>query len=177
MNLRGIISISGKPGLYKVVGQSKNSIIVESIDSNKRIPAYAKDRISAIEDISIYTTEEDIPLKEVFTNIAKKENGENCISHKESLNKLENYLGEVLPNYDRERVYPSDIRKIFQWYNMLNGKGLLTIEEEKVEDKIEDAVIVEDEVAEEKEVKKPKKAPAKKKTTTAKAKKADKTEE
>lgn len=125
MNLKGVIAISGKPGLYKVIGQGKNNIIVESLDTDKKIPAYAKDRISAIEDISIYTDEEDVPLKTVFESIYQKENGQNCISHKESLGKLEAYLGDVLPNYDRERVYPSDIKKIFQWYNMLNSKGLI----------------------------------------------------
>lgn len=133
MNLKGVIAISGKPGLYKVVGQGRNNIIVESLDTDKKIPAYAKDRISAIEDISIYTYEDDIPLKDVFQSIYDKEQGENCISHKESLNKLETYLEEVLPNYDKERVYPSDIKKIFQWYNMLNRKGLIAAEEETVE--------------------------------------------
>lgn len=154
MNLTGIISISGKPGLYKVIAQSKNSIIVESIDTGKRLPAYATDRISAIEDISIYTYEADFPLKEVFAAIYTKENGGNALSHKESLSKLEDYLGEILPSYDRERVYPSDIKKIFQWYNKLNEKGFITKEEEAKEEAVE-------EVKEEKEEKvvKEKKAP------------------
>lgn len=125
MDLKGIIAISGKPGLYKVIGQGKNNIIVESLEDNKKIPAYAKDRISAIDDISIYTNEEDVPLKEVFTSIFKKENGNATISHKESAKKLSEYLSEVLPDYDKERVYPSDIKKIFQWYNMLHKNGLL----------------------------------------------------
>ncbi|MBN9293693.1 MAG: DUF5606 domain-containing protein [Flavobacteriia bacterium] len=133
MNLTGIISISGKPGLYKVIAQSKNSIIVESLDNNKRVPAYATDRISAIEDISIYTYEDDVPLKDVFSSIYSKENGQNTISHKEDVKKLEDYLAGILPDYDRERVYPSDIRKIFQWYNMLNEKGFIKMEEEETE--------------------------------------------
>lgn len=131
MDLSGIISVSGRPGLYKVVAQSKQSIILESLDNNKRIPAYSTDRISALEDISIYTYEEDVPLKEVYTKIAKKENGGAAISHKESVKQLTNYLEEVLPDYDQDRVYPSDIKKIFQWYNILQKSGLITLEEEE----------------------------------------------
>ena len=156
MNLTGIISISGRPGLYKVIAQSKNSIIVESLDTNKRIPAYATDRISAIDDISIYTTEADIPLKEVFVSIFEKEKGNNTLSHKEDMKKLEAYLEGVLPNYDKERVYPSDIRKIFQWYNKLNEKGFIKIEKEEVEEPKEDSE------------KKTKKVPAEKKEEKAK---------
>ncbi|HRO75859.1 MAG TPA: DUF5606 domain-containing protein [Crocinitomicaceae bacterium] len=147
MNLTGIISISGKPGLYRVIAQSKNSIIVESLDTNKRTPAYSTDRISAIEDISIYTYEEDVPLKEVFKAIFAKENGGNAPSHKEDVKVLEKYLLSVLPNYDQERVYISDVRKIFQWYNKLNAAGLIVVEEAKEEAPAEE---------------KPKKAPAKK---------------
>lgn len=173
MNLTGIISISGRPGLYKVIAQSKNSIIVESLDSNKRIPAYATDRISAIDDISIYTTEADIPLKEVFMSIFEKEKGKNTLSHKEDMKTLEAYLMDVLPNYDKDRVYPSDIRKIFQWYNKLNEKGFIKIEKE-----VEEVVEKPADTAE----KKTKKAPAEKKEAVekkvAKAKKpAEKKEE
>lgn len=137
MNLTGIISISGKPGLYKVIAQSKNSIIVESLDTNKRVPAYATDRISAIEDISIYTYEEEVPLKTIFAAIFEKEGGKNVATPKDDAKKLEKYLSEILPNYDKERVYASDIRKIFQWYNKLNDNGLIVIEEEKTAEKQE----------------------------------------
>lgn len=136
MNLSGIISISGKPGLFKVVAQGKNNIIVESLTDGKKSPAYSTDRISALEDISIYTYEEDIPLKDVYTAIYKKEGGKKTISHKESLNKLTTYLLEVLPNYDEDRVYPSDIKKLFQWYNLLHEKGALEPEEEEKEEKV-----------------------------------------
>jgi len=169
MNLTGIISISGKPGLYKVIAQSKNSIIVESLDNNKRVPAYATDRISAIEDISIYTYEDDIPLKDVFASIYSKENGQNTISHKEDVKKLEDYLAGILPDYDRERVYPSDIRKIFQWYNMLNEKGFIKMEEEETEA----AVAAEEPKAEEKP-KKTTKAAAKKDTSKEEKPKTEK---
>lgn len=131
MNLTGIISISGKPGLFKIVAQGKNNIIVESLIDSKKSPAYSTDRISALEDISIYTYEEDIPLKDVFGALYEKEDGKKTISHKESLNKLTAYLLEVLPNYDEDRVYPSDIKKLFQWYNLLHDAGVLNLEETK----------------------------------------------
>lgn len=133
MDLSGIISISGKPGLYKVIAQGKNSVIVESVLDKKRIPAYASDRISALEDISIYTLESDVPLKEVFTTIYKKYDGKEGISHKDDIINLQEVMFEILPNYDEDRVYPSDIKKLFQWYNMLVKAGYLKIEEPKEE--------------------------------------------
>lgn len=164
MNLTGIISISGKPGLYKVVAQTKNSIIVESLSDGKRIPAYAKDRISALEDISIYTYSDDTPLKEIYQTIYDKENGGEAPSHKGSANELKAYLSEILPDYDEERVYPSDIKKLFQWYNILQKSGNLTpVEsEEKIEEKVEE--------------KKPEKK-ATKKPAAKKAKSEDKADE
>lgn len=128
MNLTGIIAISGKPGLFKVVAQGKNNIIVESLEEKKRFPAYSSDRISALDDISIYTYEDDKPLKEIYKTIFEKENGGGILSHKEDLSKLSGYLLEVLPNYDQERVYPSDIKKLFQWYNLLLKAGELKLE-------------------------------------------------
>lgn len=151
MDLSGIISISGRPGLYKVIAQGKNNIIVESLIDKKRIPAYATDRISALDDISIYTFDGEKPLHEVFADIYKKEDGKNGPSHKEDISSLQNYLLEILPDYDDERVYASDIKKLFQWYNMLLNYGAL------------EPVEVIEEVKEEKEApKKEKKAPAKK---------------
>jgi hypothetical protein len=131
MTLKGIIAISGRPGLFKVVAQGKNNVIVESIVDQKRLPAYATDRLSALEDISIYTYDEDHPLIQIFESIFKKEGGKSCISHKESANKLSEYLMEIVPNYDQERVYSSDIKKIFQWYNLLITSGDLKLEDEK----------------------------------------------
>ncbi|MFY7990606.1 MAG: DUF5606 domain-containing protein [Fluviicola sp.] len=130
MNLAGIIAISGKPGLYKVIAQGKNTIIVESIEDKKRVPAYATDRISALDDISIYTYDDDKPLREIFTDIFKKENGGATISHKEDAKKMHAYLLDILPNFDQDRVYPSDIKKLFQWYNLLHKAGELKLEEE-----------------------------------------------
>ena len=175
MDLSGIISISGKPGLFKVVAQSKNNIIVESLIDNKRIPAYSTDRISALEDISIYTYEEDVPLKEVFTNLAKKENLGVAPSHKESMNKLTAYLEEILPDYDQDRVYPSDVKKLFQWYNILHKAGLIKFEEEKKEEKKEEKPKKTDEkkpAAKKPVAKKPaEKKPAEKKAVKAEDKK------
>jgi hypothetical protein len=159
MDLSGIISISGRPGLYKVIAQGKNSIIVESLIDNKRFPAYSTDRISALEDISIYTYDDDKPLKEIFDGLYKKVEGQEVPSHKEDISLLQEYLSDVLPDYDEERVYPSDIKKLFQWYNILFKAGVLKLEEEvKEEQPAEPEAVVE------KAEKKPaKKAPAKKK--------------
>jgi hypothetical protein len=143
MNLTGIIAISGKPGLFKVVAQGKNNLIVESLEDGKRFPAYSTDRISALEDISVYTYEEDASLGELFETIFNKENGGEAPSHKADKLTLENYLLEILPNYDQERVYFSDLKKIFQWYNLLHKSGLLVISNE-VNDEIEEAVVVEE---------------------------------
>lgn len=167
MNLTGIISISGKPGLYKVVAQAKNSVIVESLEDKKRIPAYATERISALEDISIYTYSEDKPLKEIYTEIHKKENGGETLSHKEDVKKLTAYLLEILPDYDQERVYSSDIKKLFQWYNLLHKSGNLKIEEEEKEEEKEKEKQKEGE-------KEPKKTAPKKEKTEAAAKKTTK---
>lgn len=129
MNLSGIISISGKPGLYTVVGQSKSNVIVESVVDGKRFPAFASNRISALEDISIYTYDDDILLSEVYSSLHKKLNGEKAPSHKEDIEKLSDLLREILPEYDEERVFPSDIKKLFQWYNILEGSGKLVLKE------------------------------------------------
>lgn len=165
MNLAGIIAISGKPGLFKVIAQGKNNLIVESLEDKKRVPAYATDRISALEDISIYTYDEDKPLKEIYVTIFEKEKGGATISHKEDQAKLQKYLLEVLPNFDQERVYGSDIKKLFQWYNILQKAGELKLEEPVAEEKpAKKAPAKKKEATEEKatEAKAEKKAPAKK---------------
>ncbi len=175
MNLTGIIAISGRPGLYKVIAQGKNSIIVESLIDNKRFPAYATDRISALDDISIYTYDEDAPLRDLLTAIYTKEGGKECPSHKEDLKVLQAYLLEILPNYDQERVYPSDVKKMFQWYNLLHKSGNLNVEEAKAEEVVEEkkAPKAKKAAADTSEEAAPaKKAPAKKAATTAKPKAA-----
>ncbi|MDA7803546.1 DUF5606 domain-containing protein [Crocinitomix sp.] len=129
MNLKGIIAISGKPGLYKVAAQGRNNIIVESLDNGKKFPAFASDKISALEDISIYTYERDIPLVDVYEKLAERANFEKSISHKENSEALREELITFLPDYDADRVYDTDIRKLFQWYNILVDKGFVVREE------------------------------------------------
>jgi hypothetical protein len=140
MNLSGIIAVSGKPGLFNVIAQGNQSIIVESLLDKKRIAVHASNKISALDDISIYTYEEDVPMTKVYKSIFDKENGGQCVSHKASEAELRAYLEEVLPGYDRERVYLSDIKKLFNWYNLLQSNGLLKIADETVEEVVtEDA--------------------------------------
>ena len=110
-----------------MVSQSKNSIIVESLVDGKRMPAYATSRISALEDISVFTEEGDKKLEEVFKLIFEKEDGKQAISPKSSANDLKAYFEEILPDYDRDRVYVSDIKKILSWYNLLIEKEMLDV--------------------------------------------------
>jgi len=112
--LKTILSISGKPGLFKLVSHGKNMLIVESLVDQKRIPAYAKDKVISLGDIAIYTDESEAPLHEVLTSIKNKENGEETSLNPSGAKPAElyAYLAEVLPNFDRDRVYPSDIKKI-----------------------------------------------------------------
>ena len=129
--LKEILSISGKPGLFKLISNTPNALIVESLLDGKRSPAYSNAKIIALEDISIYTENEDIPLKSVFKRIFEKENGKPAINHKESANAITAYIESVLPGYDKNRVYVSDMRKMIQWYNLLLSKNLLNFEEEE----------------------------------------------
>lgn len=126
IDLRGIISISGHGGLFKVVSQTKFGLIVESVADGKRIPAYSSQRISALEDISVFTTGGDMPLSEVFQKIADKEkSGAITLDSKISNDDLRKKLESYLPEFDQERVYASDIKKLFTWYNLLQSKDLL----------------------------------------------------
>lgn len=136
MELKDILAISGKPGLFKYVAQSSNGVIVESLLDGKRMNAPASSRVSALTEISIYTEGEDIPLADVFTNIYKYTEGKEAISPKEMPDKLKAYFAEVLPEYDRDRVHVSDMKKVFAWYNALLAAGFTEFklpEEEKKE--------------------------------------------
>ncbi len=118
--LKKILSIPGKSGLFKLVSQGKNMLIVESLIDNKRIPAYTKDKVVSLGDIAIFTDDTEIPLAQVLENLKKKENGAICsVDTKASNEVLRDFMAEVLPEYDRDRVYPSDIRKLINWYNIL----------------------------------------------------------
>lgn len=133
--LKGILSISGQSGLFKMIAESKNNIIVESLDTLKRIPVHSTSKVSALEDIAIYTETTEIPLKEVFKAISDSENGGQAISSKSSVNELKSYFEKIVPEYDKGRVYISDIKKVLLWYNILQEKELLdfseTVEENK----------------------------------------------
>lgn len=137
MDLKGIISITGMPGLYKISGQMKNGIIVESLEDGKKFPAYATHKVSALEDISIYTTEEDVPLKEVFGMIYKYENGGQSINPNASGSDLKDRALEAIPTLDTDRVYASDLKKLFKWYNHLVEKGIITAEAEATSEEAE----------------------------------------
>lgn len=133
--LKDILSISGYGGLFKFISQGRVGIIVESFEDKKRMNASATAKISALEDIAIFTETEDKPLKDVFKLIFEKENGGVSINHKSSADELKKYFLEVLPDYDRDRVYVSDIKKVINWYNILQKLELLNFEEEKVDEK------------------------------------------
>lgn len=136
MNLKDILSISGYPDLYKLVAQARTGIIVESIVTKKRMQAFASSRISSLEDIAIYTEDGEVPLKDVFFNMFEKAEGKPSISHNSSANEIKKVFAEALPEYDRERVYVSDMKRIVKWYNLFIEKEILTkeiIEESKKE--------------------------------------------
>ncbi len=131
MDLSKILSIAGKPGLFEMVSQSKSGLIVESLTDGRRIPAFSHERISSLEEISLFTDVDDVPLREVFQILFKREEGKKTISHKSSANELKELMEEILPNYDKERVYVSDIKKLINWYNLLVEKGFIDMEEPK----------------------------------------------
>ncbi len=131
-----ILAVSGKPGLYKLVSRGKSNLIVEMLDeSHKRLPVFASDSVTSLNDIAIYTESEDIPLMKVFSNVYNKENGKLVsFNYKKSDKKeLREYFASVLPEFDRERVHDSDIKKLLQWYDILVKNGLTEFEEEPAE--------------------------------------------
>ena len=130
--LETILAISGKPGLFKLVSRGNNNLIVETLDAQKkRFPAFAADKIISLADIAMYTDEKEVPLREVLNNIKAKESGKaaSIDYRKASKDELYAFLGEVLPNFDGDRIYPSDIKKLIQWYNILVENGLTDFDE------------------------------------------------
>lgn len=125
MNLEKILAISGKPGLYILRVQTRTGFVAESLADGKKITVNLKSNVSLLSEISIYTYEGEKPLAEIMQTIADKENNGPALSHKEDNAKLATYFKEILPNYDEERVYPSDIKKILNWYGILQAKDLL----------------------------------------------------
>lgn len=127
MSLDKILSISGKPGLYQIVTQTRTGAVVESLVDKKRLTVGAHSNISILSEIAIYTLTEEVPLRDVLKKVKEKESGkQTSISHKDGKDTLEEFFFEVLPDYDEDRVYPSDIKKIVQWYNILQKNDLLS---------------------------------------------------
>lgn len=140
MSLDKIVSISGKPGLYHLRAQTRSGFIAESLTDGKKMPVGLRHNVSVLSEISIYTLDGEAPLREVFQKIAAKEDGGQAIDHKGSKDELEAYFFEILPNFDEDRVYPSDIKKVIQWYNLLQQNNLLDpAEAEKTEETTEEA--------------------------------------
>lgn len=136
--LKDILAITGEPGLYKLVSKNAKGVIVENIETKRKMPFYAAAKISALEDIAIFTETEDVPLRDVFQKIFEKEDGKSAISHKSPKDELTSYFETVLPEYDKDRVYPSDIKKAINWYNILQKNGLTDFsEKEEITDKKE----------------------------------------
>lgn len=131
--LQTILAISGKPGLYKLVSRAKNSLIVEVLDeTHRRIPAFATDRITSLTDIAMYTDTDDVPLHKVLTSLKTLEDGKAASINikKASGDELREYFAKILPDFDRERVHNSDIKKLIQWYNILVANGISDFDNE-----------------------------------------------
>ncbi|UTW62685.1 DUF5606 domain-containing protein [bacterium SCSIO 12741] len=145
MDLSKILAVSGKGGLFEIVGQTRNGVIVQSLLDGKRYPTYANQQISALEEISIYGEVDDIPLKEVFQKIYDVENGAvTSVKPKASGADIRDYFSDIVPDFDEERVYNSDIKKVMSWYNLLLDKGFLEPTEEAEEEKVVEEAAAED---------------------------------
>ncbi len=133
MDLRNIYHAIGKPGLFELISTNKSGAIIESLIDKKRIQMFASDKLTSVKDVSLFTTGEDVPLEEVFKAIYIKENGGKCIDPKSDNTALKNYMKEVLPEYDQDRVYVSDMKKLFSWYNLLVSENKLDFSEDEKE--------------------------------------------
>jgi len=131
MELKNILAISGKPGLYKLISNSGSRLIVESISEGKKVPISASSKISALEDIAIFTFEEDVPLTLVFDKMFEDNDGKEGLSHKDDPSKLREGISKILSDLDHERVYDSDLKKLYQWYNLLLASGQFEVQPEE----------------------------------------------
>jgi hypothetical protein len=131
MVLKDILAISGSNGLFRFISKSRNGIIIEGLLDKKRVHSPSSARVSTLDDIAVYTSDRDIPLKEILQNIFKKENGGPTIDPKSDNDKLKKYFAEIVPEYDRDRVYVSDIKKIYIWYNILNSLQMIDLETDR----------------------------------------------
>ncbi len=145
MNVDKILAISGKPGLYELKIQTRSGFLAESLLDGKKITVGMKSNVSLLSEISMYTYSEEKPLVEILRAIAVKENEGPALSHKEDNDKLISYFREILPDFDEDRVYVSDIKKLLNWYNILQAKGMVS----KEEPKIANAEAIKEEVVEE----------------------------
>jgi hypothetical protein len=139
MSFQKILAISGKPGLYELKVQTRSGFVAESLLDGKKITVGLRSNVSLLSEIAVFTYNEEVKLIDIFKSIATKENGEATISHKETDDKLKSYFREILPEYDEDRVYTSDIKKIFNWYNILQPKGYVTLDALNAEVKEESA--------------------------------------
>ncbi len=139
MILKDILAISGEPGLFKFIAQGKNAIIVEHLETGKRSSAFSSAKVNTLEDISVFTENEDLPLGKVFDKIFERESGGPAIDSKVEPEKLKKYFEELVPDYSREKVYVSDIKKIVLWYNILQKKNMLKKEEPEMKEDVEKA--------------------------------------
>lgn len=128
--LKDIIAITGQGGLFKYISQARNGIIVESLETGKRMQAFSSMKVNSLKDIAVYTKQEELPLEEVFKKISEKESGGASIDHKSSPDELKTYFLKILPDFDQERVYISDIKKMINWYNILQKHDLLKFDKE-----------------------------------------------
>ena len=138
MDLNKILSIAGKPGLYKLIAQSKNGLIIESLIDGKRMNAFKTEKISSLEEISLFAHDEDVSLKVVLQNMFNQTNGEKVINNKADDAAVKAFFELIVPDYDKERVYVSHMRKVIGWYNLLLEKGMLDFAEEVTESKTEE---------------------------------------
>lgn len=139
MGLEKILSISGKPGLYELTAQTRGGFVAKSITEGKKISVSVRNNVSLLSEIAVYTYTEEVPLGSIFQKIYEKEDGGQAIDHKASKKELEAYFAEVLPDYDVDRVYQSDIKKIIQWYNLLVSNGFTDFSKESDKESIEEA--------------------------------------
>ncbi|CAM3432290.1 DUF5606 domain-containing protein [Aequorivita lipolytica] len=133
MSLEKVLSISGKPGLYKLKTQTRGGFLAESLLDGKTINVSGRHNVSLLSEIAIYTLTEEVPLRKVFEKISEKEGGKETMSHKASKEELEEFFFGIMPDYDEDRVYASDIKKVVQWYNMLIKEGITDFSETKEE--------------------------------------------
>jgi hypothetical protein len=162
--LKEILAVSGKPGLFRLVSKGKNLLVIESLADKKRFPAYVRDKVISLADVSVYTTEDEVSIRNIFTAVKEKEAGKNVSMDlvKAQPDELRSYFAEILPDFDKERVYVSDIKKMLKWYDILIAEGITDFsEKEKENPESEENTEIEEVTEENKENKETKSTKAK----------------